>query len=273
MIGLIDILKAEGIGISTRSMKIHLACWNGREDPLDVYYAGGFKAWQEHQGRQNFKGEQVLSLIDMGGGSWLFAGVYQILDCKPHPKFKGHIQYSTRLLPRQDDLIGRVIISHTRTGRASYIWYRDGMALTVAEIRSERLTIGEFPGYNDVVLSHPKLKVITGQKVESWYGALANVKGVYLITDTSTGKHYVGKASGRDGIWQRWCAYAETGHGGNKELKALLNRRSARHVQHFQYSILEIADTHASDADILARESYWMSVLKTREFGLNGTST
>ena len=40
-------------------------------------------------------------------------------------------------------------------------------------------------------------------------------------------------------------------------------------MSHFQYSILEIADTHASDADILVRESYWMSALKTRDFGLN----
>ncbi len=34
MIGLVDILKAEGIGINTRSLKIHLACWNGREHPI-----------------------------------------------------------------------------------------------------------------------------------------------------------------------------------------------------------------------------------------------
>ena len=40
-------------------------------------------------------------------------------------------------------------------------------------------------------------------------------------------------------------------------------------MSNFQYSILEIADTHASDDDILDRESYWMKVLKTREFGLN----
>jgi hypothetical protein len=114
------------------------------------------------------------------------------------------------------------------------------------------------------------LKVVTGQKIESWYGALANIKGIYLITDTSTGKHYVGKASGQDGIWQRWCSYADNGHGGNKELKALLKIKGSRHMTRFQYSILEIADTHASDEDILKRESYWMSALKTREFGLNG---
>jgi hypothetical protein len=270
MIGLIDILKAEGIGINIDDMKIHLACWNGREDPIDVYYAGGFKEWQERQGRRNFKCDQVLSLIDLGNGCWLFAGVFQIQDCKPHPKYEGEFLYSTQMLPRQSDLVGRIIVSHKRTGRASYIWYRDEMALTVAEIRRERMTVAEFPGYNAVVISHSTLKIITGQKIESWYGALANIKGVYLITDTSTGKHYIGKASGQDGIWQRWCSYADNGHGGNKELKALLKSKGARHMARFQYSILEIADTHASDEDILKRESYWMSALRTREFGLNG---
>ena len=92
---------------------------------------------------------------------------------------------------------------------------------------------------------------------------------MYLILDTSTGKAYVGKASGEVGIWQRWCAYAKNGHGGNVELKRLLKDKAADYVKNFQYSILEIADTHASEADILKRESYWMEVLKSREFGLN----
>lgn len=33
--------------------------------------------------------------------------------------------------------------------------------------------------------------------------------------------------------------------------------------------LLEIADTHASEADILTRESYWMKALRSRSFGLN----
>ena len=40
-------------------------------------------------------------------------------------------------------------------------------------------------------------------------------------------------------------------------------------MANFQYSILEIADTHASDEDILKREAYWMDALKTRKFGMN----
>jgi hypothetical protein len=39
---------------------------------------------------------------------------------------------------------------------------------------------------------------------------------------------------------------------------------------HFQHSVLEIADTHASEQDILDRESHWMKVLGSRAHGLNG---
>lgn len=269
MIGLVNFLKAAGIGINADSLKIHLACWNGRQDPIDVYFAGKFKEWQEWQNHRNFKCDQVVSLIDLGQSDWLFAGVYRILGCKPHPKSKSTFLYSTKLLPKQGQLIGRITVHHKRSGRASYIWSKPEVPLPISEIRRERLTIGEFPGYNAVVLSHSSLRTITEQKIASWHGALANVKGIYLITDTKTGQHYVGKASGKSGIWLRWCSYAKNGHGGNVELKKVLKRNGKSHMRHFQYSILEIADTHASEIDILARETYWMTALKSRLCGLN----
>lgn len=267
MIGLIDILKASGVGINVqkRKLKIHFACWNQKEHPLDVFYSGRFKEWQERQGQRNFSCQYLISIIDMGGGKWLFAGVYEILDCKPHPKFKGDFLYFTRILPHQEDLIGRIIISHRRGFRNSYPWFETVDALPVSEIRPEPLTIKEFPGYDAVKISHDELKIITGQKIAQWHGALANINGIYLITDTSTGKHYVGKASGDEGIWQRWCDYAKDGHSNNKYLKKLLAKKGMQLAKHFQYSILEIA----VDKDILDRESYWMDVLKTRDFGMN----
>lgn len=250
MIGLVEFLKAAGIEIDTDDLKIHLACWNGRVHPIDEYYAGRFEVWQEWQGRRYFRCAHVLSLIDLGQSNWLFAGVYQILGCRPHPDCKTDFQYSTRLLPKQEEFIGRITVHHKRT-RNSRIWYKPGIKLPITEIRREKLTIAEFPGYNNVVISHSSLKIITEQKIASWHGALANIKGIYLITDTTTGRHYVGKASGGEGIWQRWCSYAENGHGGNKELKKVLKKKGKEHMRHFQYSILEIADTHASDEDIL----------------------
>jgi len=268
MIGLIKFLKTAGIEVDTTSLKIHLACGSRHEHPIDEYFAGRFEDWQSRQRRRNFQCKQVVSLIDRGQGEWLFAGVYEILGHKPHPLNKQHFLYSTKALPKQENLIGRIIVHHKRS-RQSYIWFRKGIELQISEIRREKLTIEDFPGYNAVVLSHSSLSIITAQKIASWHGALANIKGIYLITDTTTGKHYVGKASGGDGIWQRWCAYADNGHGGNKELNILLKTNGMQHAKHFQFSILEIADTHASEGDILARESHWMKALHSREFGLN----
>jgi len=268
LLGLVDFLKASGVDVVANNLKVHLACNTGIEHPIDVYFAGNFKKWQEHQTKRNFQAAQVISLIDLGQGKWLFVGVYKILGCKPQPKFKKQFQYSTQLLPNQDALIGRAIVYHKRT-RATYIWYRPPVVLPLIEIRQEKMSIGEFPGYNSVVLSHRRLKIVIDQKIESWHGALANIKGIYLITDTSTGKHYVGKASGEDGIWQRWCDYSKNGHGENVQLKKLLGENDENYNDNFQYSILEIAYTHASNEDILKRESYWVRVLKSREFGLN----
>lgn len=268
MIGLVDFLIASEVDFDVKKTKVHLACWNGQEEPINVYYEGRFKAWQEWQSRRNFSCSHVLSLIDLGNREWLFAGVYEVLECNPHPEVDGHYRYKTREASKQKGLIGRIITRHRRT-RQSYIWYKPEIELPIVEIRREKMTIAEFPGYNAVCISHGELNVITRQKIASWLSALGNIKGIYLITDTYTGCHYVGKASGSVGIWQRWCSYARNGHGGNKHLRQLIRENGDEYAKNFQFSILEIADTHASDLDILGRESYWMNALRTREFGLN----
>jgi len=210
----------------------------------------------------------IISLIEVRKNRWLFAGIYKILGNK---KVKEkHYQYSTELLDGQENLVGRVVVNHKRTSRQSYLLgKKDGGEFHVSEIREKRLTIEEFPGFNSVAVPYNKLKTIVNQKVDTWYGALCNVKGVYLITDTKAGDHYVGSAVGGSGIWQRWCDYVDTGHGGNKLLSRLLKQESSDYKKNFQYSILEIADTHASDEYIRGRESHWKNVLRSKDFGLN----
>lgn len=127
---------------------------------------------------------------------------------------------------------------------------------------------GEIPGFNKVKISNSKLKTIINNQEKTWKGALSNIKGIYLITDQSNGKQYVGSATGNDGIWNRWASYSTDGHGGNVELKRVLKQDPDRYKQ-FQYSILEIADNHTSDQDIINRESFWKEVLGTRKFGYN----
>lgn len=265
MIRLIDILKTQGISLGR--YKIHLAT-TGKTSPLEAYLGGTFKEWQEEQNNKNFECETVIGLIHRGDDRWLFGGVYRILGVEPGAKVP--FLYKTELLPGQDDLVGRVVVKFKREFRASYIWgEKYGQQLEVAEILDSPLSIEEFKGYNKVRLKHAELRMIVQKREPSWSSALSNVGGVYLIMDASTGKAYVGSASGIGGIWQRWCSYAEAGHGGNAELIALLHEKGSGYAENFQYSVLEIADLLDTKDQVLKREGHWKHVLMSRKFGYN----
>lgn len=267
MIKLTDFLIACKIPLDLHRYKIHLATM-GTTSPLEEFFAGTFQKWQEDQSRQNFKCQMIVSLIQLEKGRWLFAGVFRVLDVEKQSN--GRFLYSTELLEDQENLIGRVIVDHRRRGRQAYLVGREGGGdFAVAEILPRRMSIEEFPGYNSVSVRFPKLKIIIEQSIPSWRGALSNMKGVYLITDLSTGRLYVGSATGDDGIWQRWAAYVQTGHGGNRDLRAVLKDKGPDHVQNSQYSLLEIADSRANDEYILSREAHWKNMLASREFGYN----
>jgi hypothetical protein len=98
---------------------------------------------------------------------------------------------------------------------------------------------------------------------------LSNVKGIYIIVDTLTGKQYVGSAYGDECIWQRWSNYAKDGHGGNVELKELLKANGEEYKYNFKYSILEVCNMNLGNEYIISRETHWKEVLLTRTFGLN----
>ena len=87
-----------------------------------------------------------------------------------------------------------------------------------------------------------------------------------MITDISTGRMYVGSAYGENMILGRWQSYVKTGNGGNIELKHL-NFEYIK--QNFKYSLLDIFKSTVDDQVIIARESWWKSLLLTREFGYN----
>ena len=105
-----------------------------------------------------------------------------------------------------------------------------------------------------------------------WKNALSVVKGVYCITDTSTGKIYIGSAYGNtNGIWQRWSSYANIKNltGGNKYFELLKKECESYIIDNFQYSILEIMDFKTDKNEIIHREEYWKKVFKSVEFGMN----
>ena len=43
-------------------------------------------------------------------------------------------------------------------------------------------------------VSYEILETIVNQDIQSWKATLSKAKGIYLIVDSKTGKHYVGQA-------------------------------------------------------------------------------
>lgn len=120
-----------------------------------------------------------------------------------------------------------------------------------------------FPGFDRLVLDYPQLQAVMREhRYASWRTALSSVVGIYLITDTRDGRHYVGKADGAESIRQRWHAYATNGHGGNVELRRL-------DPSTFRYSLLRVFDPSTPTRDIDAAESHFKDALDSRRHGLN----
>ncbi len=267
---LFDILTFYGPEVTPEDSKLHLATWNGRENPLDVFFSGRFEKWQSWQGKKNFERRLIVSLISLPGSHrWLFAGCFRQLD-RTWIDDPPHWHYDTSEVEEVSELVGRIVVDFARTGRASYLnAERWASKLKVRQLLERRMAVAEFPGYPNVLLSKAKLDLIVEQRVPSWKGALSAVAGVYLIQDTKTGKLYVGSATGEGGLWARWCAYASNGHGGNAELRALLATKGTDYAHHFQFAVLEIADTHTSDEEVRRRESHWKQALGSRAHGYN----
>ena len=266
---LLPLLSLQVPGFSAKESKIHLATHNGIEDPLDVYLGRKFDDWQRHQSRRNFERKFVISLISLPSpNSWLFAGLHS--SGRASQLEDGTFLYPLIEAVECRELNGRLVVHFKRPSRQAYLKTESwAEGISVTELRASRLAISDFPGFKSVHITKDQLDLIVLDQLPEWRSALSSVAGVYLIADSKTGKQYVGSATGHGGIWGRWCEYASTGHGGNVQLKAVMKELGSDHVQNLRYSVLEIADTHASAAEVLERESHWKNVLLTREYGFN----
>lgn len=159
-----------------------------------------------------------------------------------------------------EDLRGRLVIGW----RSPRTWRMN--AATAAPYPVVGIADAEpipFPGFDRLVLSHVQLQAVMREhRYASWRTALASVVGIYLITDTRDGRHYVGKADGAESIRQRWTAYATNGHGGNVELRNL-------DPTTFRFSLLRVFDPSIPTRDIDAAESHFKDALDSRRHGLN----
>jgi hypothetical protein len=251
-------------------LKVHFARWNNEAQPLEVFVRDRqeWQGWQEYRPqRDEFNRPYIFSLMQFyhETDARLFGGLYRVLERHPD-------RYEVELLNQKSGFIGRLKLRSTYRGRSTRVNFENHYEeFEVQEILREPYTGRQFPGYEDIDLSFEELETLVRNDRPDWKAALENTKGVYLISDTATGKRYVGSAYGDQGIWSRWCAYIASGHGGNVELRALVSDPSLDYCRaNFRFALLEHRLSRTPDDTIIARETFWKRILLTRgEQGLS----
>jgi hypothetical protein len=250
--------------------KVHFARWNRANQPLEVFVRDRveWQGWQEYRpSRDEFNRPFIFSLAQFYHevDAWLFGGVFRILA-------RHDDRYEVQLLKAGSGFIGRLKLHSPYRARPTRVNFENHYnSLQVQEVLREPYSGRQFPGYEDIDLSFEELEALTNHDRPDWKAALENIKGIYLINDTSTGRRYIGSAYGDHGIWSRWCAYVASGHGDNVELRALVSSPTLDYCRaNFRFALLEHRSSRTPDETVLARESFWKRILLTRgERGLN----
>ena len=246
-------------------------------DLPELLRRGQFDLYQWSQSRHLFNCNVVLSFLGVGPHHAKLIGVYDVVahheKTRPWPSDYLYPQmqtashwYDVKRHVAFDDLEDRVVIDWGPSPRS---WCQRLTDRDVVEIRPAGFH-SVFPGYMDFVLTFSELCQIVEHPSanSSWHEKLSAVGGVYLITDESTGRQYVGSACGKDGILGRWRSYAANGHGGNQLLKELIADNSGAKLN-LRYTILRTVSHSISPKEIVEMEGLFKQKLGSRVQGLN----
>lgn len=276
-----ELLVNRGVDLTKTKLMRHTT---NAGEAHECFTLGYFDIYQSIQRQDRLKDcEYFLSFLAGEGTSAKYYGCYKIAGTEPlkldllpadYPnKFSEnngitHSFYKIEKTHILHDLENRLVIDWGKSTRG---WLQN--ATTEKEVLQILPYISEyeFVSYDKILLTYEALKHIIHNSNEHklWEDRLSAVAGVYLITDTKTGKHYVGSASSNDGgIWGRWSSYAKTKHGGNKSLIALIND-DANYCKNFIFSIFEVFPIKRDRSEIIAYEQLYKKKLYSTKFGFN----
>ena len=237
-------------------------------------------SWKRHRGSatsfRNIHTKYCLQFIrldkDQKWEQWLFLGAYENFGFKTFDD--GHQTYILKQIDRFAHFIERLVIEYKKIQgpKQAKIDITNIEKIPVISVLEKKFVQVNkpFEGYDKISLPFKELKTIINSNVDNWRILLENINCIYAITDTLTGKIYIGSTYGYNGVWQRWSAYVNTnGHGGDVALKSLIEN-DPNYSNNFVFTVIESFFNRDGNAIyILERENYWKKVFGTRDFGNN----
>lgn len=216
------------------------------EAPGEAVFLGVWRieGWRE-VARADYQTDPALQELENAAGGWLTPSpdTATRLDLLPDPRFA--------------EYRGRLVLGWAAQ-RSWYQWLEPDRFPIRAYVRPQDFD-PPLPDWRAIDWPFKRLRLIP----KGWWTALAQWRAVYLITDTTDGRGYVGSASGAQNLAGRWQTYRDTGDGGNGALRGLDPAR-------FRFSILEIMRITDTRDDLVRCEERWKRRLMVRELGLNG---
>lgn len=169
---------------------------------------------------------------------------------------RGRALFDLRPDGRLIDLRGRAVVADP--GSRAYMRRAETTPLPILELRRTPRLAPPMPPWTEFALAAPEIADLP----RDWAAALAEWRGIYLITDESDGARYVGSAYGAENLLGRWRAHVAREAGVTVGL-------ADRDPASFRFSILDRLSPDAPAEEVIRVEQTWMERLHTVRFGLN----
>jgi len=210
-INLNDILNLSEEEILRSKIEFNMQAGSGGEPFIDRWlkYSENEKAsgackdcsywgWYGTNQRNFYPGQWVFSFVRLINDEWLFISAGKVVDT-PFNDWA-----SVEILEKYKPFFGRLIIKCTKGntfGRYTFNLNNYLSQASVKEILPCLYSGEQFEGYDRVHLPYNRLdNIFKGKILPTYYEALKKITGVYCLTDTKTGKKYIGSATGEGGV-------------------------------------------------------------------------
>lgn len=276
-----DILRFSPEQIAHAKIAFNIACGSDKKRCFDVWQSdsrepaernvGAYSYWYYMKQHNFHVGDICVGLVQLDANSkWLLITVGEVISV---PKESGACEY--RQLPEYAPFLGRVIVSVAKGNKMGRWLFNLDTYLdqcNIIKICDKVYEEDKAFSLDSIHLNYEELKdTLEGRKNESLRRVLENIKGVYCLTDTKTGKLYIGSAtSDGKGIARRWGDYFATNTGGNEALRDLRDEEGDEYFkQYFTFTVIEHFGMWLDNEKIRDREKYWKKVFDTIEHGYN----